>query len=217
MAGKLAARAKFLAALNSDGTRNPDSICSTCGGGGGPSWGKAPLPDPLFAEGAGDGGATWTCGPAATRNMVYGMTRGALDYSEATWAYRERTTQSDGTDITNIKGALNYYVGTAWGHWDITAPATNADLVSDVEADVNAANSQSGIQNVDTWPLYFWNGVGALHYDLDYGYNLNHDGIYVGEEWDHEENGGYPYGFREPPVSQDLKAIKASPTHEIVW
>jgi hypothetical protein len=210
MGDKFAALSNAQARISSGGGVQPNS----CGSNGCSNTGTAPVPSPLYYEGQGNGGATYTCGPSATRNMVAGMT--GTDYGEATFATWESTSSSTGTVISNISGALNTHFST-WGGWALHAPTSGSDLLSYVVTDVNATHPQASIQNVQTSYLPFWNGYSAKHYDIAYGYNISSQLVTIGEEWNHVSNGVNPFGSHTISASTDYSAVHGSPSGQMVW
>jgi hypothetical protein len=169
----------------------------------------------IFYEGQGNGGATYTCGPSASRNMVYNMT--GADYGEGQFATWENTSSIDGTAITNIKSALNTHF-SSWSSWGLDAPASKTDLLADAITDTYyATHQQEMIQNVQTSYLSFWNGHSAKHYDDVYGYDQINSYIYVAEEWDHVEGSSSPYGKHIITATMDFNAVHGSPTAEVVY
>lgn len=143
---------------------------------------------------------------------------GRDDVSEATWEYREHTSPSNGTSIDYIMRALNYYE-SAWGHWSLAEPASDADLYSIIATDVFSTHSQSSIQNVQARYLFMWHGYPAEHYDLAYGYNETNDYVAVADEWNHSVDAANDKPFGRWPVRthEDLTAVQESPTREMVW
>jgi hypothetical protein len=184
-------------------------------------------PSPLYWEGEGDGAKTYTCGPAATRDLLSAI--GVPDPGEAQIASWEGTSSSSGTGIGMIVTALNDHYGSK-GTWKAVAPGTPNNLEARVIEDVNyehmpvIANVQPGV-----W-LKFWNGhsVQHGHYDLISGYNWDAGTLRWAEEWNTAENSvgtqqyGNPYGFWNDVTAQDgYDAIVNSPSGQagtgIVW
>ncbi|MGH3498585.1 MAG: hypothetical protein ACRDP1_14075 [Nocardioidaceae bacterium] len=181
-----------------------------------PNSGAGPLPHPLYAEGEGDGGKTYTCGPSATRNMVKGMTE--VDYGEAQFVSWEHTT-TDGTSAVEIRDALNAHFFN-YGAWNVHVPSSTNDLMGRVADDVYYG--QTTIQNVLTSPLPFWAHVAYEHFDVAYFYNFSTNDLGVADEWNHDTvtpDGGHvnPFGFHIFPAPSDYNAVVESPDRQVVW
>jgi hypothetical protein len=210
---KVNGRAAALAQLNAQSSGGASSF-SCLPAGCPPSVYTLPI-GTIFYEGQGNGGATYTCGPSATRNMVYNMT--GRDYGEAQFASWENTSSSIGTYITDIRSALNNHFST-WGSWGLDLPASKTDLMADTITDTYyATHRQEMIQNVQTSYLSFWNGHSAKHYDDVYGYDQPNSYIFVAEEWDHVEGTSSPYGKHRITATMDFNAVHGSPSKEVVY
>lgn len=215
MAAKVALRNQLMAERSRASSASPDICTSTdpCL----PTSGAGSLPHPLYAEGQGDNNAWWTCGPAATRNLVAGIS-GIVQSEHQFAVWEDDTVPGAATPIGNIVSTLNSHF-SAYGRWGTDSPANANQLQSDIEVDVNASDQQSAILNVHTVDLKFWDGVDDGHYDLGYRYDLPDNTIGVAEEWDHEDAGGSsPFGFHpNVPQSQVVNAVIDSASQEIVW
>ena len=193
------------------------SIPTVHPGGSGPSSPPAAysINTVLHAEGEGNGGVTYTCGPSSTRNLIQTLT--GVDYGEAQFASWENTNSNTGTAIGAIASTLNTHFG-GWGSWTLYTPSSPANLVTATAEDTYIHGTDL-VQNVRTQFLSFWNKTPARHYDLIYGYTHNgsYGEIYVGEEWDHPVNGGVVvFGPHRITALDDLDGIQNSPSHEIV-
>jgi len=219
MSPKLAALRIYRARLASGFlTSNTGSQASpfTCSSQGCPDYGSA-IASPLYYEGQGSTmwgkEPTWTCGPAATRNMTWVMA--GFDAGEDTISRWEGTT-TNGTSLAAIRDTLNKYYA-AWGGWAISTPSSGSDVLAYVETDVNQSYKQPIIQNVLTTYLPFFNGAAYRHFDLADGYKVSTGQVTVGEEWNHTYGGVQPYGYHTIGDSVDYNAVHASPTHQLVW
>jgi hypothetical protein len=189
-------------------------------------------PPTLYWEGQGDtdpytgSPKLYTCGPAATRNMVTAM--GASDPGEGKLAQWENTDlpQSEGgggkgTGIANIVNTLNNHYGS-YGTWEAWAPSAASKLMSHVVTDIYKESSPL-VANVYTYFLPFWNQHGTDHYDLISGYYRNAGLIRFAEEWNTADNSvgtsqyGNPYGFHNIDVNDAYSAVGASPTHDVTF
>ena len=170
---------------------------------------------PIHAEGDGNGGVGYTCGPSSTRNMVQGMT--GTDYGEAHFVDAEHTSSSDGTDIGNIASALNSQFSN-YDSWELEKPSSPADLLTYAVSDVHYGH-HGVIQNVNTIKLPFWGTHKARHYDLIEGYDTAGDGkIHIAEEWNHPyQNSPSPFGHQVAAATDDYAAVTSSPSGQIVW
>lgn len=144
---------------------------------------------PLCKEGQAKGKKSYTCGPAATRNMVAAM-------------YRHR----DGA----------YKNCSAFGHWTTSRPADKTEYLSDVIADT--AYHQSMIADIDTEELDFWNGKALDHFDLVSGYDTTSSPkrIWVGEEWYGSSSYGNSYGFHWVSLASAFRAVNKTSIHGVV-
>ncbi len=171
----------------------------------------------LHKEGEGDGKKSYTCGPAATRNMVQTMT--GADHTEATFASWEHTTQANGTYIGDIAAALNNHFSD-WGGWDYYYMSSAVDLEGYVISDTSHYH-QGVIEHIDTEYLSFFNHKKLGHYDLIYGYSASGATINIAEEWDPvyiygSSSYGDPYGTHGEAVSNVYNAIHNSNSGSIV-
>lgn len=179
----------------------------------------------IFKEGQGDGRRSYTCGPAATRNMVAAMYKRRDGYykniSENQFAIWEGTTTS-GTARANIAATLNNHF-SAFGHWKTWRPADRFDLLATI-ADDTYRYHQSVILNVDTEYYSFFNGKALNHFDFSYGYD-NRDSskrmVYVGEEWNPifiygSSSYGNPYGKHKEQLWNVWQAVNHTSIHGIV-
>lgn len=172
----------------------------------------------------------YTCGPAATRNLLEVM--GAGDPSENTLANWEGTDKptaegggGTGTSIAGIRQALtNHY--SSFGTWSTVSPGSQNGLMSHVVEDVYALKRPI-VTNVATVYLPFWNGAAKQHYDLISGYNWDANTLEWTEEWNTHFNGlwgtssdyyGDPHGVHpNVPVSDGFDAVVSSPSHSFVF
>lgn len=179
----------------------------------------------IFKEGQGDGRKSYTCGPAATRNMVAAMykrrTGTYKNISENQFAIWEGTTTS-GTARANIAATLNNHF-SSFGHWKTWRPADRFDLLATI-ADDTYRYHQSVILNVDTEYYSFFNGKALNHFDFAYGYD-NRDSskrmVYVGEEWNPifiygSSSYGNPYGKHKEQLWNVWQAVDHTSIHGIV-
>jgi len=167
-----------------------------------------------FYEGQGNAGKEYTCGPSATRNMVYAMT--GQDFGEFQFEQWEGTSSSTGTATGNIMSTLNGHFSN-WDTWTLETPSSPQQLVSYVATDTYQAK-HGVVMNVQTHALSFWNGAFTRHYDLAYGYNSGASSVAISEEWNHPANGGIPYGLHpNEPAINVFEAIHTSPSHQIVF
>lgn len=166
-------------------------------------------------EGEGNGKKHWTCGPAATRNMVQTMT--GADYGEHQFELWEGTT-TDGTDINAIASTLNNHF-SSWGGWKVSRPTSSLNLLSYVITDT-LTYRQGIIPNVSTGSLSFFKGHDLRHFDMIYGWGSSGDHLGVNEEWDPVYiygNADYqPYGQHDESRVYVFNAVYYSPTHSIV-
>lgn len=169
----------------------------------------------IFYEGQGNGNKTYTCGPSATRNMIYNFL--GIDYGEHQFELWEGTSSSYGTNINSIASTLNTHFGSH-GYWTTLAPSSASQLGNAINADADAG--QEEIQNVQTRYLPFWGNHITAHFDNAYVYAGGD--IYVAEEWDPPAIGlsepyGNPFGFHAAPASSDYYAVHYSPSGRIVY
>lgn len=179
---------------------------------------------PLYKEGQGNNKAHWTCGPAATRNMVAAMYKHRdgtyKDFGEAQFATWEGTTTS-GTARANVAAALNNHF-SAFGHWTTSRPVDKLEYLSDVISDTQY--HQSVIANIDTEELNFWNSKALDHFDFVFGYDTTDSTtkyIWVGEEWDPiyiygSSSYGNPYGFHKVTLASAFRAVNKTSIHGVV-
>ncbi|HEY4267291.1 MAG TPA: hypothetical protein VGM94_03770 [Galbitalea sp.] len=185
----------------------------------------------LLKEGQGDGGAWWTCGPSATRNLVSAMykrlTGSYKDFGEQKIGAMEGTTHH-GTARANVASALNKYFPRTkhFGPWITTRPSNAAMYFHTVAVTVDL-KLRPLIANIDTEYLSYFgqsDGNGLDHFNLVYGSRTTTDGkvyLRVAEEWDpHRAYGMYansaPYGKYWVPLSQAFNAINHTSIHGIV-
>lgn len=180
-------------------------------------------PGPRYKEGQGDGLKSYTCGPAATRNMIAAMFKNRdgsyKNIAEATIGGWENTTTS-GTARANVAAALNAHE-SAFGHWSTSRPANDSDYLADVVTDVSY--HQAVIANIDTEFLGFWNNKALDHFDLVYGYDLTGSGpkVAVAEEWDPiyiygSSSYGNPYGLHWVNLANAYQAVINTSIHGVV-
>lgn len=179
----------------------------------------------IYKEGQGDGKKSYTCGPAATRNMVAAMYKrrdGAYkNISENQYAVWEGTTTA-GTARANIAATLNNHF-SAFGHWKTWRPTDRFDLLATI-ADDTYTYHQSVILNVDTEYYSFFNNKALNHFDFAYGYDNTNSAkrlVYVGEEWDPifiygSSSYGNPYGKHKEQLANVYQAISHTSIHGIV-
>lgn len=179
----------------------------------------------IWKEGEGNGKKSYTCGPAATRNMVAAMWAHRYgnyqDYGEAQFAAWEGTTTS-GTSLANIASALNAHF-SQFGSWRTAFPSSKANLIGLVAVDTRTYY-QPVILNVDTEEYSWWNGKALDHFDFAYGFDNtgSTDYIKVAEEWDPiyiygSSTYGNPYG-RHPltTLASAYRAVTKTSYHGIV-
>jgi hypothetical protein len=171
----------------------------------------------FFKEGQGNGKKSYTCGPSASRNVIYGMT--GVDYGESQFATWEGTT-TDGTSRANIASALNNHFSSVWA---TTRPADRASYLTYVISDTKYG-SQGVIANVDTEFYSFFNGHALNHFDFVYGFDntASTKYLYVGEEWDPifiygSSSYGNPYGKHKEKLINSYNAVNNTSYHGIVW
>ncbi len=181
----------------------------------------------IWKEGQGNGKKSYTCGPAATRNMVNAMniraTGSYQDLGENQWAIWEGTTTA-GTSRANVANALNGHA-SQYGSWTTYRPATKDSLYSTIATDTYYYK-QSIILNVDTEFFTFWNSKALDHFNFAYGYdsqsNPNAKLVAVGEEWDPifiygSSSYGNPYGqHANVPLGNVYDAVIHTSIHGIV-
>jgi len=179
----------------------------------------------IFKEGQGNGKKSWTCGPAATRNMVAAMYKHRdgtyKNISESQFATWEGTTRN-GTARANIAATLNNHF-SAFGVWRTWRPADRFALLGTIAEDTHDYH-QSVILNVDTEYYSFFNGKALNHFDFAYGYDNTKSAkrmVYVGEEWDPifiygQSSYGNPYGKHREQLWNVWQAISHTSIHGIV-
>lgn len=79
----------------------------------------------IFYEGEGNGDKTYTCGPSATRNMIYNFL--GIDYGEYQFQVWEDTSRYYGTNINNIVSTLNNHF-SSYGGWRTLPPTSASNL-----------------------------------------------------------------------------------------
>lgn len=169
----------------------------------------------LHWEGQGNGNKGYTCGPAASRNVIQSLL--GKDYGEAVFARWEHTSSSTGTSSAWIASALE----THFGHidtWSTIAPTSPSKLYAEVKLLVGGYHHGT-VQNVRTSYLPFWNGHATNHFNAAVGYTRST--ITVGEEWypakiGRSSNYGQPYGFHAVTPTADYKAIHYAPSHRFI-
>lgn len=179
----------------------------------------------IWKEGEGNGKKSYTCGPAATRNMVAAMYashgQGYVDFGEAQFASWEGTTTS-GTSRANVAAALNNHF-SQFGSWATSRPSSKDSLLGKVAVDTRTYH-QSVILNVNTGEYNWWNGKSLGHFDFAYGFDNtgSTDYVKVAEEWDPiyiygSSSYGNPYG-RHPmtPLADAYRAVTSDSIHGIV-
>lgn len=164
---------------------------------------------------------TYTCGPAASRNVWLSMS--GQDIPEHQWEIWEQTSPTTGTLIGNIANAMNAHTSA---YWSVYTPRSAADLLWAVGADIDT--NQAVIPNVQTMYLSFWGGHRALHYNMIYGYQhytSSNPTILFGEEYDPVFTFGYlppsypvdPYGWHQEYLSNTWTAVHNSPSQSVVF
>lgn len=174
------------------------------------------LNQPLHAEGEGNGGKGYTCGPASTRNMIQQAT--GRDYGEYQFEAWEGTSSSTGTGTNQIVSALNAHFRNV-DTWVNPTPSSTTDLMSYISNDV-ATYNHGVILNVNTTPLRFWFGAFARHYDLAHGYDTRGGGsVSIAEEWDHavDGQGHHPFGYRTESLTNVFNAVHSSPSQQVIF
>lgn len=178
----------------------------------------------IWREGEGNGKKTYTCGPAATRNVVGAMYDSYYqyykDFGEHQFEIWEGTTTA-GTARANVATALNNNF-PGWGSWRTYRPTDKTAYLSQVI--VNVGYHQSVIANVDTEEYSFWNHHALNHFDFVYGYDNTGSTkyLYVAEEFDvafsygHELGYGNPYGRHKEVLSKAYQAVIKTSYHGIV-
>lgn len=169
----------------------------------------------LHWEGEGNGNKRYTCGPAASRNVMQSLM--GKDYGEAPFERWEKTSPTTGTSSANIAAALQSHFGHI-DTWSTTAPTSPANLYAGVKVTVGAYHHGT-IQNVRTSYLPFWNGHATNHFNAAVGYTSS--SITVGEEWypakvGVSSNYGQPYGFHNVSPTADFRAIYYAPSHRYI-
>lgn len=179
----------------------------------------------IFKEGQGNGRKSYTCGPAATRNMVAAMYEHAdgsyKNISENQFAIWEGTT-SNGTARANVAAALNNHF-SRFGSWKTWRPSDRFAMLATIAADTHDYH-QSVILNVDTEYYSFFNGKALNHFDFAYGYDNTNAAkrmVYVGEEWDPvftygSSSYGNPYGKHREQLWNVWQAVMHTSIHGIV-
>ena len=179
----------------------------------------------IWKEGEGNGKKSYTCGPAATRNMVAAMWAHRYgnyqDYGEAQFASWEGTTTS-GTSRANIAAALNNHF-SQFGSWTTIRPSDKGQLLGLIAVDTRTYY-QPVILNVDTEEYSWWNNKALDHFDFAYGFDNtgSTDYVKVAEEWDPiyiygSSSYGNPYG-RHPltTLASAYRAVTKTSIHGIV-
>jgi len=178
----------------------------------------------IWKEGEGNGKKSYTCGPAATRNVVGAMNMdqyGAYrDLGEAQWASWEGTTTS-GTAVGNIASAMNTHL--SYGSWKAYKALDKDDYLSNIAVDTYQYH-QPVVANVDTEELSFFNGKALDHFDFDYGWDSTDSTsryIYIGEEWDPiytygSSSYGNPFGKHKESLANAFRAEDKTSFHKLV-
>ncbi|MHB1614064.1 MAG: hypothetical protein ACYCXA_06565 [Actinomycetes bacterium] len=125
---------------------------------------------------------TYTCGPAAARNMIQTLT--GTDYGEGFFVTAMGTT-TNGTSSDQIRNALNAKF-PGWGTWSLSYPKSASDVIRQVYVDV-AQRGRGVIQNVYTlnMPYSIYAGHGLWHFNLSYGFDYTGVGyVQYAEQWD---------------------------------
>ena len=170
----------------------------------------------------------YTCGPAATRNMVSAM--GAADPGEwalQQWEQTNKPTSEGGNGAGTYMGSIvktlnDHYAGWGPGAWEAYKPLTANKLFARVVTDVGKYRAPL-VENVDTQYLPFWNGHSTSHYDTLQGYNYNSSELYIGEEWDTSVNNvgtsqyGNPYGYHWTNMNNPYNAVHGSPSGDVTF
>jgi hypothetical protein len=178
----------------------------------------------IFKEGQGNGKKSYTCGPSATRNMVYAMYKaktGAYnDFGEGAFETWEGTT-TNGTSTANIAATLNNHFGSL-GSWSTHKATSKDDYINWVSADTQTFH-ESVIVAVDTEELAYFNNKALDHINLDYGYDSSGATkyIYKAEEWDPiftygSSSYGNPYGKHKIGLTQAFNAENKTSYHFMV-
>jgi hypothetical protein len=178
----------------------------------------------IWKEGQGNGKKSYTCGPAATRNVVNAMNMDRYgeyrDLGEAQWATWEGTT-TDGTAVGNIAAAMNNHL--SYGSWVAYKATDKDDYLAHVAVNTYQYH-QSVIANVDTEELSFFDNHALNHFDFDYGWDSRDSTarwIYIGEEWDPiyiygSSSYGNPYGKHKESLANSFRAEDKTSFHKLV-
>jgi hypothetical protein len=169
----------------------------------------------LHWEGEGNGNKGYTCGPAASRNVIQSLM--GKDYGEAVFASWEHTSSTTGTSSAAIASALELHFGHI-DSWSTTAPTSPTNLYAEVKLLVGGYHHGT-VQNVRTSYLPFWNGHATNHFNAAVGYTTST--VTVGEEWwpakiGLSSNYGQPYGFHAVTPTADYNAIHYAPSHRFI-
>ncbi|MFC6704763.1 hypothetical protein [Flexivirga alba] len=169
----------------------------------------------LHWEGEGNGNKRYTCGPAASRNVMQSLM--GKDYGEAPFEKWEKTSPTTGTMSVDIASALELHFGHI-DTWSTHTPTSPANLYANVKVTVGAYHHGT-IQNVRTSYLPFWNGHATNHFNAAVGYTSS--AVTVGEEWYPAKIGvtsnyGQPYGFHNVSPTADYNAIHYAPSGKFI-
>lgn len=181
----------------------------------------------IYKEGEGNGKKNYTCGPAASRNMIaalYKRKTGAYrDFGEYNFEVWEGTKEGIGTANGNVATALNEHFDDK-GTWKPFRPADRDAYLARV-AITTYSQHTAVIANINTGPLDFWRGKNLGHYDVVYGFDSRDSSaryVYIAEEWDpvfiygSMPIYGNPYGHHKEPLLNAFKAENNLPSHRLV-
>lgn len=163
MSGKVAAKKRAGDARRGVAKTGASGVVAAClPGDCVPVSATAYLPSTIFGQ-----ELTYSCGAAAARNMVYGMTRGAINRAES-WFRTESGTTTSGTSGDSIKAMMNREF-SSYGAWAFDYPTSGSDLIDTIAADVYYG--QTTYIPVKTRGLVGYPTDDLWHWVLGYYYN----------------------------------------------
>jgi hypothetical protein len=185
----------------------------------------------VLKEGEGNGGAWWTCGPSATRNVVAALFKhatGSYRYLPEAVIGRWEGTSRHGTGRANIVTALNGQIRRLhnFGTWKTVRPKDAIDYLFNVVV-TTGMRKRPIIANVDTEFLDYFgasDGRGLDHFNIVYGSMTTKAGktyLRVAEEYDpHRRYGSYttsaPYGKYWVLLAHAFRAVNNTDIHGII-
>ncbi|EEZ91962.1 hypothetical protein HMPREF0578_1196 [Mobiluncus mulieris 28-1] len=160
----------------------------------------------------------WWCGPASTRNLVHGFTKGSWNIPQSGLASKWGITHGGSTYLYQVIDYLNEVQFNGYGHWTYKTPTSVSDLISTIHTAINQHWGKAVIlDGVPTRKLSYWRGSSGSrgHYDVGIGVNYNNNKILVGEVYG-KQNVDNPEGpFHWEPAGNVYKMVTSNPGYVV--